>query len=266
MKKPTERLLEIYHKYPYLLIEEEKKWIEHWVKNDVILRQISAFYKAFYSNLKKIQENRPVKAGIITLKHKNRKKEHQNGFVLAAESLSIRSHETETVKTFISEEHNMVLRFIKNPNQNEYIAYVLSEFGAEDDIFLLQNEKDQDFLISQPGGKFIFNSVKEHCFDPLEWQSCRLFIPIVQMLVYKDENTGNLTFSFNNKLNSDFIDVSLFNDHLVIQILHSPKEQQLTKVICKNDIEVELIILNSSRITFPISKFISNTSYINFYN
>jgi len=266
LKKPTEKHIEVYCKYPYLLLNEEKKWIEYWIETDIAIKQISDFYKRFYSTFKKVEEKRSVKSGVIVLTHKIRKKKQHNGFVLAAESLSVGSYEAETVKTFVSEEHNTVLRLINKPNKHQCVAYVLRELGAEDDIYLLQKENNQDFLISEPGGKFIIDTVKNHSFDLTEWQSCWLFIPIVQLLVYRDENNGNLTFSFNNTLNTDFVEVSFINDQLEIEILYTPNEKSLSKVILKSGSEVELYILNSSRITFSVIKFVSNTSYINFYN
>lgn len=269
MNKPTENHLELYIRYPFLLLEKEKEWIEYWIQKDTTIYSIAEFFRVFYSTFEEIQRSynsKVNKPGIIHLKQKSLYKKKTNGFVLAAQTISENYSIYDNVRTFVSDEHKTLIRVINKPEQNKLIAYVLSDFGSKKDIYLLKNGKNNHYLITEPGGKIEIDKKNEANINPLSWETCELYVPIIQVIVFKDSSTSFLTYSFGYTKHIDSITIEASENELVINIHPANNEEIVNKMTLSSSDKSELFHLDSPSITLPVAYFTSSESLISLYN
>jgi hypothetical protein len=153
----TENQIETFIRYPESLTDEKKRVIRKQINVDPeagdYYRWFKSFYCAFEVLSTKEKPEEKTEATITLIPLEKDAGSERSLFVLAAQSSETNGAAIETVRTFASEEHRMILRALHYKNKNEVRIHVLSEQIEKDDVVLFDIPEKNFLLVTSPGGK-----------------------------------------------------------------------------------------------------------------
>ena len=157
LNKPTEKHIEQYVRYPSLLSQEEKSWIEEWIAKDRETGMLAEWFKEYYAGMDTIESAKTKPESIppvIQLTPFENRTNISGGFILAAQTPLSRkkSFGLKTLKTFVSKEHKTLIRILHDDDERQSKFFVLSEFIGDEDIVLMDVSEEQFFFCEPPGG------------------------------------------------------------------------------------------------------------------
>jgi len=190
--------IESFVRYPDRLSNENKKEIRSIIEADPEAAAYFKWFKSFYrvyDDMTNKNRQHAEQDFTITLVPMNQETDvKRTMFVLAAQSTKTNGASIETVRTFASDEHRMLLRAIHYRNINEIRIHVLSEQIDEEDIILFDVPERNLFLVTSPGGKLSADTAEIRPDDVKKWKVCNVHLPVckVKELGFKSESSSYL--------------------------------------------------------------------------
>jgi hypothetical protein len=270
LKKPTENDIETLICNPESLSAERKEWITLWIEKDSQLRQIAEWYREFYSHfqeVKKIKEKLPAHPVVIELKAADREKKPANGYVLAAQTTTIAEGVYKSLKTMISEEHHTLLRVLYDYKQKTSRIHVISSYLEDDDIVLIETS-DGNIFTSNPGNTVDIPESELPRNKIIEWDKCRIHIPICRIDFYRDKYTGFVTYSFGksiDEIDTNRIPVHISDSSVTVSVSEMDKRIRADKLILHTESKTLFDTLESSFYEIPFKYLTGTHSRLFFY-
>jgi hypothetical protein len=267
-KKPNEYHIELFVKNPDQLSREEQLWVREWIEKDKEIQLLAAWYKEFFKRANEIKEDKKSREKIppeIHLTADSHRFDNKTSFVLAADTPVARKSR-RSVKTFISEKHEIIIRVIYDKAEAKNRLYVISEHVQENDIVLLKLENNQNYFFSKPGGIFeIPESVitKKQFTD---FETCSLHLPQIRIELYRDSKTGSITYAVNS--GTDMAGSSILEideEELNIDVDAISEKYRPDKIILFSGDTSSLWLINDGRCRIPFKKLESTSSLLFFY-
>jgi len=199
--KPVEIHIETYVRHPEQLSRQERNWIKHWIEKDNELSLLYNWYRGFYGRVDAInseKSRRADKPAVITLKPFENNVVKKNHFVLAAETETASKSAFQSFRSFTSDDEQTLLRVLHNRDNQSIRLDIISEHLDEDDIVMIETSDTKKLLISEPGGKLELAESELSKQEITDWQQCHIHLPVLKIFLYKDRETGAITYSLNH--------------------------------------------------------------------
>lgn len=261
MLKPTEKQIETYVRFPSELTDAEKVWIRDAIRQNRELQLLADWYKTFYETVDQIDRDlikTPPPAFIITLSPLQRSATSYSAFTLSADSPeSSQSSRLKTLQTFASEEHKTLVIALEDKKKNRSQLHVISGYINEDDILLLKTgDQKEKILVSDPGGIFIIDEQDIPSSQIAEWPSFDLHLPVTSIKMFRDPNTGSVTFdTFANDRQNRSVHLDVKDSSLHVHVtVDAPDQPVPTKCLTRSGETTKLLPMTGGRCTIDLER------------
>ena len=190
--------IEIFVRSSDRLSIENKKEVRSIIKSDpeaaAYFKWFKSFYRVYENLNKKSRQTADEDSTIKLVPMEQEIDSKRTMFVLAAQSTETNGALIETVRTFVSEEHRMLLRAIHYRNRKEIRIHILSEQIDEEDIILFDVPEQNLFLVTRPGGKLSADTAEIRPDDVRNWKTCNVHLPVCKVKEFgaKSESSSYL--------------------------------------------------------------------------
>lgn len=277
MKKPTEKQIELFVRYPEQLTESEAGRIRNHLKSDEELRLIAEWFSLFYEKLDEyISGKREAAAekslipSSIELKPLSAaKKNGRRIFVLAAQTETADiSSGVEQIRTFASRKYSTLIRILSLKSKASTKIDVISDYIDEDDIVMLSVPESEVNLVTQPGGKIEISSDQLSVEEIKKWNSCRVNLPILKSRVNRRSSSRNgYLFAKSPSERPKSIEIIQGTEHVEIYPDQTEKNTEPRyMVLYETDELPTLWKLRDSKVIIPKEKFQNREVSLFFYN
>lgn len=268
MIKPVEHHIETYIRFPEQLSRQERHWIKHWIDKDEEIAFLYQWLREFYDQVDAIsdeQNSGADKPAIIALTPFENNQIGKYHFVLAAETETASKSSLQSIRSFTSDDEQTLLRVLHNREKQSIRLDIISEHLGKDDIVMIETSEPKNMLISEPGGKLELTESKLSRQEIIDWQGCNIHLPVVKILLYKDKNTGAITYSVNQK-NSENIELDIDQKQVKIEFSDSYAGKIPAKMILHSGDQSKYHPVENSTFSLPLKDISGNQSQIAFYH
>lgn len=271
MLKPTEKQIETYVRFPSELTDAEKVWIRDAIRQNRELQLLADWYTTFYKTVDQIDRDHiktPPPAFIITLSPLQRSTTSPSDYIISEDSPeSNQSSRLETLQTFVSEEHKTLLIALEDKDNKRSQLHVISGYINEDDILLLKTgDQKERILVSDTGGIFKIDEQDISSRQIVEWPSIDLHLPVMSIKVFRDPNTGSVTFdTFANDRQNTSVQLDVNDSSLHVHITVDAPDQPLpTKCLTRSGEATNLLPMTGGRCSIDLD-ILEENSYDLFF-
>jgi hypothetical protein len=195
LNKPGETEIEMYVRFPDELSAAEKKEIEEEINRDESLRLLAQWFREFYQKSDSIPaqttsiRHRPSAIELTSMPARRKKTTHR--FVLAAQTVASGKKTFRTINTFISEEHQTLIRILKDESKQTVSIHVISRYLDKDDVLLVKMPNEKSHYLIQNRGKLEFPYRKGFREKAGDWDQCTLSFPVLKTRIQDIEKLAD---------------------------------------------------------------------------
>ncbi len=270
MEKPEERDIELLFRNPESLSFEQIEGIRLWIEKDPQINAIAGWYREFFRNLHQVEQSKiiPIEIpAVIELNNHEFHKKPIQKFVLAAQTEAALEKPPKSIKTLYSEDQNTLLRILYDHKKRQTRIHAISSYLADDDIVLLETDTGK-ILTSSPGSVI---DIPEEVLSRnaiFEWERCLIHIPVCRIYIYRDQNTGAVTFSAGKSIDEFHLKELKINIHQEKIFFLLPEPENSLKpgmVILNTGTKIYFNTLTDNTIEIPVAHLTKTTSQVFLY-
>ncbi len=268
MKKPSEKQIELFANNPESFSVEQREWIKTWLEKDEELAMLASWYREYYQQVDAIErvrkkENTTVPS-VIELKAFKNGNRVKNNFVLAAQTSTASKTSFHSFRSFASGDERTLLRVMYNREKQSTRLQIISDFLDEDDIVMIENSDSKKLLISRPGGSLELPESELSKEDITGWRGCNIHLPFLKILLYRDNEMGNINYSLSQK-GSEAVDVEIDDSEIRIGFSAEMKGKIPGKMILHTRNVSTYQPVHNSICTIPLEDVTGTLSQVAFY-
>ena len=267
-----ENQIEAYIRYPESLTEEEKREIRKQIDTDTEVAASYAWFAGFYRAYDDLRENRkPGKKPDSVIKLIPLEEDpgaERNRFVLAAQSSDSNGAAIDTVRTFASEEHRMLLRALHYKNKDEVRIHVLSEQIEKDDVILFDVPEESLLMVTSPGGKLSADTKDIQPEIVKNWKACTVHLPVCRVNGFGKKRPGSGYLAGKSVFSDEIIPIEMEVGDNKVEIsptLESSDTVCKHLVVYKNN-QSTIIKMNNGMAVLPMEVLENDEIRLFFYN
>ena len=247
---------------------KQREWIKAWIEKDEELAMLASWYREYYLQVDAFERSREKESksipAVIELKAFKNGNRVKNNFVLAAQTSTASKTSFHSFRSFVSGDERTILRVMHNRKKQSTRLQIISDFLDEDDIVMIEISDTKKLLISRPGGGLELPESELSKEDIIGWHGCNIRLPVLKVLLYRDDNTGSINYSLSQK-GSEAVDVEIDDSEIRIGFSEEKKGEIPGKMILHTSNISKYQPVHNSVCTIPLEDVTGTLSQVAFY-